>query len=87
MNRKRNAADSHKESYWTQSIRLYVLLLCLRVTQIFSLVLCMYLLFYSLSRFFLMDLTPINFSCSLEGMMLKLKLQYCGHLMQRVDSL
>ena len=24
---------------------------------------------------------------SLEGMMLKLKLQYCGHLMQRVDSL
>ena len=25
--------------------------------------------------------------CSLEGMMLKLKLQYCGHLMQRVDSL
>ena len=26
-------------------------------------------------------------SCSLEGMMLKLKLQYFGHLMQRVDSL
>ena len=25
--------------------------------------------------------------CSLEGMMLKLKLQYSGHLMQRVDSL
>ena len=25
--------------------------------------------------------------CSLEGMMLKLKLQYCGCLMQRVDSL
>ena len=25
--------------------------------------------------------------CSLEGMMLKLKLQYCGHLMRRVDSL
>ena len=24
--------------------------------------------------------------CSLEGMMLKLKLQYLGHLMQRVDS-
>ena len=24
---------------------------------------------------------------SLEGLMLKLKLQYCGHLMQRVDSL
>ena len=25
--------------------------------------------------------------CSLEGMMLKLKLQYFGHLMQKVDSL
>ena len=25
-------------------------------------------------------------ACSLEGMMLKLKLQYLGHLMQRVDS-
>ena len=27
------------------------------------------------------------FGISLEGMMLKLKLQYFGHLMQRVDSL
>jgi len=27
------------------------------------------------------------FGCSLEGMMLKLKLQYFGHLMRRVDSL
>ena len=25
--------------------------------------------------------------CSLEGLMLKLKLQYFGHLVQRVDSL
>ena len=25
--------------------------------------------------------------CSLKGLMLKLKLQYCGHLMGRVDSL
>ena len=25
--------------------------------------------------------------CSLEGLMLKLKLQYFGHIMQRVDSL
>ena len=25
--------------------------------------------------------------CSLEGLMLKLKLQYCGHLMRRADSL
>ena len=28
----------------------------------------------------------INPGISLEGMMLKLKLQYCGHFMQRVDS-
>ena len=29
----------------------------------------------------------ISSGCSLEGMMVKLKLQYFGHLMQRVDSL
>ena len=32
-------------------------------------------------------LKETNPGCSLEGMMLKLKLQYFGHLMQRVDSL
>ena len=32
-------------------------------------------------------LKEINPGCSLEGMMLKLKLQYFGYLMQRVDSL
>ena len=32
-------------------------------------------------------LKEINAGISLEGMMLKLKLQYFGHLMQRVDSL
>ena len=32
-------------------------------------------------------LEEISPGCSLEGMMLKLKLQYFGHLMQRVDSL
>ena len=32
----------------------------------------------------LKDTSP---GCSLEGMMLKLKLQYFGHLMQRIDSL
>ena len=32
-------------------------------------------------------LKEISPECSLEGMMLKLKLQYCGHLMQRLDSL
>ena len=32
-------------------------------------------------------LKEINPGCSLEGLMLKLKLQYFGHLMQRADSL
>ena len=32
----------------------------------------------------LMEISP---GCSLEGLMMKLKLQYFGHLMQRVDSL
>ena len=32
-------------------------------------------------------LEEISPGCSLEGLMLKLKLQYFGHLMQRVDSL
>ena len=33
------------------------------------------------------SILKINPGISLEGMMLKLKLQYFGHLMQRVDSL
>ena len=32
----------------------------------------------------LKEISPL---CSLEGLMLKLKLQYFGHLMQRADSL
>ena len=32
-------------------------------------------------------LKEINPGCSLEGLMLKLKLQYFGHLMRRVNSL
>ena len=32
-------------------------------------------------------LKEISLGCSLEGLMLKLKLQYFGHLMRRVDSL
>ena len=31
-------------------------------------------------------LKEISHGCSLEGMMLKLKLQYFGHLMRRADS-
>ena len=36
------------------------------------------------NQFILKEISP---GCSLEGLMLKLKLQYSGHLMQRVDSL
>ena len=32
-------------------------------------------------------LKEVSPACSLEGMMLKLELQYFGHLMRRVDSL
>ena len=34
-----------------------------------------------------LDCKEISPGISMEGMMLKLKLQYLGHLMQRVDSL
>ena len=36
------------------------------------------------NQFTLKEISP---GCSLEGMMLKLKLRYFGHLMRRVDSL
>ena len=36
------------------------------------------------NQFILKEISP---GCSLEGMMLKLKLQYFGHLMRRVNSL
>ena len=38
-------------------------------------------------RSYLSILKEISPGCSLEGMMLKLKLQYFGHLMRRADSL
>ena len=36
------------------------------------------------NQYILKEISP---RCSLEGLMLKLKLQYFGHLIQRVDSL
>ena len=33
------------------------------------------------------SILTISSGCSMEGLMLKLKLQYFGHLMRRVDSL
>ena len=38
-------------------------------------------------RFYQSILKEISAECSLEGLMLKLKLQYFGHLMQRANSL
>ena len=42
---------------------------------------------WSARRFYPSILKEISPGCSLEGMMLKLELQYFGHLMRRVDSL
>ena len=42
---------------------------------------------WSARRFNQSILKEINPGCSLERLMLKLKLQYFGHLMQRTDSL
>ena len=36
---------------------------------------------------FIQSIPKISPGCSLEGLMLKLKLQYFGHLMRRADSL
>ena len=36
------------------------------------------------NQFILKEISP---GCPLEGLLLKLKLQYCGHLMRRTDSL
>ena len=51
---------------------------------------CLYTLssiYYFLRRFNQSILKEISPGISLEGIMLKLKLQYFGHLMRRVDSL
>ena len=41
-------------------------------------------IWYTLNLHILKEISP---GCSLEGLMLKLKLQYFGYLMRRVDSL
>ena len=50
----------------------------------FDLIVLLPILFNKYYIAFLKEISP---GCSLEGMMLKLKLQYFGHLMRRVDSL
>ena len=44
----------------------------------------MYMIARKSNQSILKEISP---GCSLEGLMLKLKLQYFGHLMRRVDSL
>ena len=44
----------------------------------------MYLVYVVDNQSILKEISP---GCSLEGLMLKLKLQYFGHLMRRVDAL
>ena len=44
----------------------------------------MYLVYVMDNQSILKEISP---GCSLEGLMLKLKLQYFGHLMRRVDAL
>ena len=44
----------------------------------------MYLVYVMDNQSILKEISP---GCSLEGLMLKLKFQYFGHLMQRVDAL
>ena len=46
-----------------------------------------YIYIYTTRRSNQSILKEISLGCSLEGLMLKLKLQYFGHLMQRADSL
>ena len=53
-----------------------------RLTHKFVSKLLLHYLGYPLE--FLKEISP---GCSLEGLMLKLKLQYFGHLIRRVDSL
>ena len=45
---------------------------------------CCIVLWGLINQSILKEISP---GCSLEGLMLKLKLQYFGHLMRRVDSL
>ena len=49
----------------------------------FDLIVLLPILFKKYYIAFLKEISP---GCSLEGLMLRLKLQYFGHLMQRVDS-
>ena len=51
--------------------------------MIYSAYKSVYLAYANVSQSILKEIIP---GCSLEGLMLKLKLQYFGHLMQRVDS-
>ena len=63
--------------FWNRSVNILF-------SQIYRSSLCLFLLVLSIEKSILKEISP---GISLEGLMLKLKLQYFGHLMRRVDSL
>ena len=63
--------------FWNRSVNILF-------SQIYRSSLCLFLLVLSIEKSILKEISP---GISLEGMTLKLKLQYFGHLMRRVDSL
>ena len=73
-----------KDSIWEHPVRCYIFQ---KIYHYLNYILP-YLKWLSLKRksnqSILKEISP---GCSLEGMMLKLKLQYFDHLMRRVDSL
>ena len=69
-------------SIWSS---LYPIGVCLEQCQ--TLITNKWIYYNVISVSILISVGPISPPCSLEGMMLKLKLQYFGHLMQRADSL
>ena len=66
---------------------IHVLYLSVAIYSSLPLIIYLYLQFSFLFEILYILLKEISPGCSLEGVMLKLKLQYFGHLMRRVDSL
>ena len=66
------------------NICIWLLLLCVVFSRFIHVIACVSISFLFSTKSILKEISP---GCSLEGLMLKLKLQYFGHLMQRADSL
>ena len=68
----------------TTRLFVVIILYCIEITNHYAVLLTVPWTARRSNQSILKEISP---GCSLEGMMLKLKLQYFGHLMQRVDSL